>query len=144
MALSAPANAFNFKIDIGDTLVGVFTSATVPSGRISMIQYREGGGASAVRVIPGRVHYEPLVLRWGFGLSSLLWDWMNATMAGQLEYKNVALLMFANDGTTQTGRYDLMRCLPSAFSACELSAMSNEVAVERMEICFEELRRTLA
>ncbi|WP_208348335.1 phage tail protein [Pseudaestuariivita rosea] len=144
MPLEMPGNAYNFRLDIGGEIVGVFTDVKPPSARVENIEYREGGGAPAVRVLPGRVIYEPVVLRWGFGLSPILWEWMSASMAGRAEYKDIALIMIANDGESQTGRFNMFRCLPTACSMSELSALSQSVAIENLEIHYENLERILA
>ncbi|NSX55760.1 phage tail protein [Parasulfitobacter algicola] len=144
MPLEMPGNSYNFRLDIGGEVVGVFTDVTPPSARVESIEYREGGGAPAVRVLPGRVIYDPVVLRWGFGLSPVLWTWMTASMAGRAEYKDIALIMIGNDGEMQTGRYNMFRCLPTACSMSELSALSQSVSIESLEIRYENLERILA
>lgn len=141
MSLDMPGNAYNFRLDIGGEIVGVFTDVTPPAARVETIEYREGGGAPAVRVLPGRVSYAPVVLRWGFGLSPLLWDWMRASMIGRAEYRDIALIMMANDGETLTGRFNMFGCLPAAFAMSELSAMSQSVSIETLEIRYENLER---
>lgn len=143
MPLDTPANAFNFRVDIGGQLVALFTEVTPPAFRIGTIEYREGGGGPAVRLLPGRVVYAPVVLRWGFGLSPVLWAWVAGAMAGRMEYQDIALIMLSTDGNTQTGRYNLFRCLPTACSVSQLSALSQEIAIESMEIRYEGLERIL-
>lgn len=141
MPLDAPGNAYNFRLDIGGEIVGVFTDVTPPAARVETIEYREGGGGPAVRMLPGRVSYAPVVLKWGFGLSPVLWTWMQASMSGRAEYKDIALITLGNDGEVQTGRYNMFRCLPAAFAMSELSALSQSVAIETLEIRYENLER---
>ncbi len=141
MPLETPANAFNFRLDIAGQLVGVFTDVTPPAARVAAIEYREGGGGPAVRILPGRVSYTPVTLRWGFGLSPVLWEWMAAAMAGRAEYQDVALIMNGTNGDSQTGRFNMFRCLPTACSFSQLSALGQEVAIESMEIRYEGLER---
>lgn len=141
MPLEAPANAFNFRLDVGGQLAGYFVEVKPPAVQHEVIEHREGGAGPAVRIVPGRVRYEPVELRWGFGVNDLLWTWMDAAMKGRAQYQDIAIIMIHTDGEMQTGRFNLFRCLPARWCVSRLAAMGQELAVESMEFRYEGLER---
>ena len=143
MTLKNPGPAYNFRLDIDGTLAGVFTHVTPPAMRVNTIEYREGGGAPASRVLPGRVVYEPCTLRWGLGLSDTLWTWLENVGKGQAEYKEIALIMMDSTGNTPTVRYEMRRSLPSAWYMSDLDATGHEFAIESLELRYEQLVREI-
>lgn len=81
--------AYNFVLDIQGVGSGYFSEVTGPSVSIETIEYREGGGAPAVRKLPGQVRYGDVLLKWGMTESRDLWDWMDAGTKGVAERRDV-------------------------------------------------------
>ena len=123
---------------------GLFTEVTPPAVDIATIEYREGGGGPAARVLPGRVVYRPARLLWGLGLSQEMWTWLTEAMAGKPAYRDVAVISLDNEGTNPTARYEMRRCLPSAWSMSDLDASGHRFAIESMELRYEQLVRVLS
>jgi phage tail-like protein len=143
MPTSLPGNAYNFRLDMDGRVIAVFTQVTPPAVRVNTIEYREGGGAPASLVLPGRVEYTPVVLRWGLGLSDELFDWLASVMAGRYIYRDLGLMTFDNTNNQggPTMRYNMIQCLPSAWYMSELNAAANDFAIESLELRYQELQR---
>lgn len=141
MTAKNPGPAYNFRLDIDGNIVGVFTHVTPPAVRVNTIEYREGGGAPAARVLPARVVYEPCTLRWGLGLSDSLWDWLDRVAKGAADHLDVALIMMDATGNTPKVRYEMRRSLPSAWYMSDLDATGHEFAIESLELRYEHLVR---
>lgn len=133
--------AYNFILDLGGGTVGYFSKVSGLNVDIETIDYREGGGAPAVRKLAGRVSYGNIELKWGLTESTELWDWLMTAAKGETNRKNISIILRDNDGKTEVTRWNLDNAWPCSWSGAELDAMSNEVAIETLCITHEGLSR---
>jgi phage tail-like protein len=136
-----PYRAYNWKLVIQGVTEGHFTECTGLGIEVEAIKYREAGNNQVVRRIPGRVEYADVTLRYGLFASTEMWDWLMGVVNGQVERKNVSILMLDPDGVTEVMRWNLMNAWPAQWRGAALDAMSHEVAVESMTLVFESLER---
>jgi phage tail-like protein len=136
-----PYPAYNFKLEIRGVMHGHFTEVSGMGIQIQDIKYREGGQNQVVHRIPGRVEYSDITLRYGVTNSKELWQWFTSIVEGNVERKNVTIVLMASNGTTAVARWDLIDCWPREWRGAPLDALGQEVAIESVTLVFETLKR---
>jgi len=133
--------AYNFKLKIQNADAGYFTEASGLNIQIEPIPYRSGGEGSPVRKLPGRADYGPLVLRWGLCRSRELMDWIDEISKGNIVRKDVSIIILKPNGVDAETTYDLNNAWPSKWTGPDLDALSQDVAVETLELQYEGIKR---
>ncbi len=136
-----PYRSYNFKLDIAGVTEGHFTECSGLGVRVTPIEYREGGNNQVVRHIPGPVDYAAVTLRFGLTNSRELWDWLMLAVEGNVERKNVSIIMLDSSGSNETTRWNLNDAWPSEWRGAPLDAMSKEIAIESLTLVFDTLER---
>ncbi len=136
-----PYRAYNFKLVIQGVTEGHFTRVEGLEAKVEAIKYREAGNNQVVRRIPGRVEYADVKLWYGLTTSRDLWEWFLTAVRGQVERRNVSILMLDPDGVTEVMRWDLINAWPSEWKGAALDAMSHEIAIECLTLVFDTLER---
>lgn len=136
-----PYNAYNFKVLIGQDTVGHFTECSGIGAHVEVINYRESGQGQVVKRLPGRVTYKHVTLSYGLTNELLLWNWFQSVIAGKVERKNVSIVLIGSDGSEEAMRWDLIDCWPTDWDGAAFCALSQEVAVERLTLTYETLKR---
>jgi phage tail-like protein len=133
--------SYNFVLDIQNVTVGYFTEVSGLSVSVEAISYREGGGAQAVRKLPGRVEYGDVTLKWGMSESTELWTWLMNVAAGNVERKEVSIILLKPDGQQENARWNLHNTWPRAWRGARLDALGHEVAYETLTLVHEGIER---
>src|SRR5262249_23107285 len=133
--------AYNFKLVIQGITEGHFTECSGMGIRVQPIKYREGGTNQVVRVVSGPVEYADVTLRYGLTASTELWNWFMTAVKGQVERKNVSILMLNSSGTSEVMRWNLINAWPAEWRGAPLDALNQEIAIETMTLVFETLER---
>ena len=136
-----PYRAYNFKLVIQDVTEGHFASCSGLGVQVEVIKYREAGNGQVVRAIPGQTTYHDVTLRYGLTDSRELWDWMMTAATGNVERKNVSVLMLDASGVNEVLRWNLINAWPSEWRGATLDALGKEVAIESLTLVFESLER---
>jgi phage tail-like protein len=136
-----PYRAYNFKLEIQGVTEGHFTECSGLNVRVQAIPYREAGTGQIVHYLPGRVEYGQVTLRYGLTASTQLWDWLMNVARGQVERRNVSILMIGEDGSTPVLQWNLLSAWPSAWQGALLDALGQEAAIESISLVFESLER---
>ena len=136
-----PYRAFNFKIEIGSVTEGHFTQVSGLGARVTPISYREAGNSQVVHYIPGRVEYSEITLSYGVTKSRELFDWFKTGVAGHVQRKNLSIVLFDADGTTEVMRWNLVNAWATEWSGALLDAHSQEVAIESLTLVCESMDR---
>ena len=128
---------FNFRVEIDGLEAAGFSEVQIPEGRIEAVAYREGTDpSSAARLLPGRVEWEPVVLRRGFAGDASLFEWWNELVQGNLSRKNVAIVLL-DEQQRDVARWLVRRAWPSKLVGPNLRGLGNEVAIETLELSHE-------
>jgi len=128
---------FNFRLEIDSVDVAGFSEVQVPEGRIQAIAYREGTDpSSAARLLPGRVEWDPVVLRKGFAGDPALFQWWNELVEGNVSRRNVAIVLL-DEQRRDVARWVVRRAWPSKWVGPKLRGLSNEAAIETLELSHE-------
>ncbi len=133
--------AYYFVVDFGGGIVCGFTKVELPDTCIETIDYREGGGGSAVRKLVGRTNYGNLELKYGLTDSTEMWDWLMTAVNGNVTRKNVSIILKDKDGQNEVTRWNLDNAWPCKWKGAKLDALTNEVAIESLSLAHEGLTR---
>jgi phage tail-like protein len=136
-----PYRNYNFKLEIQNITQGHFTECSSIGARIPALAYREAGNQQVVRRIPGPMEYADVVLRYGVTASDDLWRWFLAAAQGNVERKNVSIVLLDSAGTGEAMRWNLNRAWPKEWNGAALDARGKDVAIESITLVFETLER---
>jgi phage tail-like protein len=137
-----PFRAYNFKLVIQGVSEGHFTECSSLGVKVDSIKYREAGNNQVIRRIPGQVDYSEVVLRYGVTNSHDLWDWLMTAATGQVERKNVSVVLLDSQGAAEVVRWDLINAWPSEWHGAGLNALNHEVAIESLTLVYESISRS--
>ncbi len=103
---------------------------------------REGGLNYGAHQRAGPVTFATVILRRGMTLNRDLWDWFQeATLRGSYTHRlDVTIRHLDFDGRTVVRTWQLDRALPVKFKSADLSARSQEIAIEELHLVHEGLR----
>jgi phage tail-like protein len=136
-----PFTSFHFAIEINGVTEGRFVECSSLGVDVEALQYREAGANEIVHRVPGQVTYSDLTLRYGMGRSLELWQWMEASIGGRVDRRNVSVMMYGHDGITEVMRWNLRGAWPRSWRGAPLDALSNNVAIETLVLVFDEFER---
>lgn len=133
--------AYNFRLDIQGVIAGYFTEVSGLSVKVETIRFREGGGLPGVRKLPGRVDIGDITLRYGLTDSTYMWEWLMTAVDGNVERRNVSIILMGTDGVTEVSRWNLENAWVSEWRGARLDALGQKAAIERMTLVAETLER---
>ena len=141
-----PFNAFNFSVEIypDGKSAPLATAAFAECEGLEMTQdfktIRSGGANDHAYQVPGIVTYANLTLKRGMTDNLDLWTWFTDSIADPFLRANAEVVMFADDGSTETARFQLSRCLPAKLKAPSLNAKDGTIAIEEFQLAYEKLQ----
>ncbi|MEZ4870567.1 MAG: phage tail protein [Caldilineaceae bacterium] len=141
MATVDPYRGYNFKLDINGVAEGHFTECSGLGVKVEAIKYREAGNSQLVRHIPGPTDYTPLTLRYGVTASRELWDWLMQAVQGNVERKNVSIVLLDSQGQTEVMRWNLIDAWPTEWQGAPLNAIDRSIAIESLTLVYDALER---
>ena len=129
--------SFRFVVNIDGEAVGAFTECTLPTIEWEMEEIKEGGLNSAVHQLPGHLKSSTITLKNGIGIVDNLLAWCVDAMNQKFTRRGVTVKMYnAFKETVMT--WSIKDALPKRWSAPQLQADSNTVAIQTLElICGE-------
>jgi phage tail-like protein len=93
--------------------------------------------------VPGNVKSNNIVLRRGLTCSATLWKWFEAVQAGKWsEQRKSGSLTVYDQANTIQARFEFQGAWPTSYTLTDLSASSNELEIEEVEVAFEEFTRS--
>lgn len=134
-----PYKRFNFLVQIEGISQAGFSEVSGLETSIDPIDYREGGDR-IIRKLPGLRRVGNVTLKRGVTKSSELQDWHKNILQGQLDRRNVAIILLDDTGQ-EVVRWNLLDAWPCKWTGPDLDALSSEVAIEALELCAEGLER---
>lgn len=136
-----PYKGYNFLVELdGITRAGFRECSGLDTGQ-DPIEYREGNEKPlTARKLTGLNKYSNLTLKWGITDDTELWDWRQKAKVGQVERKNISIVLLDDVGT-ETWRWNLTNAWPTKWTGPSLNATGNEVAIETLEIAHEDLSK---
>jgi len=132
-------DAFRFVVDIQGGEV-FFTECTLPDLEMEVTEQREGGHNTGVCLLPGPVKVGRIILRRGITRSSKLLSWYAQAAKGDTKgaTRNVSVTMLDSQGD-EVLRLSFIRAFPLKWSGPSLKAGDSAIAIETLELGFEEV-----
>jgi phage tail-like protein len=129
----------NFLVEIDGVASASFSEVSSLEVSIEVVDYRNGNSAeNAVQKLPGLDKFTNITLRRGMTQDLSLWNWMQTTLKGNVQRTSVSITLLDRDDNP-VWRWNLTNAWPCKWSGPALKAESNEVAIETLEICYENL-----
>ena len=105
-----------------------------------VIEYREGADPTHVRKLPGLTKYGNIILKRGITKSLELYQWHRQIVSGQINRKNVAVVVIDESGADQA-RFQVSEAWPVKYDPSDLNGKGNEVLIELLELANEGIER---
>jgi phage tail-like protein len=135
-----PYKNFRFLVEIDGIVQAGFSECSGFGSNLEVVEYREGGDASTVRKLPGKVSYPDMTLKWGITDSRELYDWHLAAVNGAVQRKNGSIIQQDDLGTEKI-RWNFFNAWPSKYDAPDYNAKGTDVAIDAMTISYEKFER---
>ncbi|HET7152581.1 MAG TPA: phage tail protein [Candidatus Kapabacteria bacterium] len=137
-----PYKNYKFRVKWDNKYVAGVSKVSALKRSTDVVEHREGGDASAMRLSPGLNRYEPITLERGVTHDTAFEEWANKVWNPQAGLGNeVALadfrkdiyIEFYNEAGQLVLAYKVFRCWVSEYQALpDLDANANAVAIERI------------
>lgn len=135
-----PYRGFNFHIEIDGVSEAGFQECTGLDANTASVEYREGTDPNHVRHLTGLNNFSPINLRRGITDSTSLWSWRQKIMDGQKDTRNVSIVLY-DEAQQEKLRWNLTKAWPTNWTGPTFNATSNEVAIESLEIVYDEMKK---
>lgn len=151
--LHYPLTKMNFLVHV-DQVEGTaaFSEVTGIEATVDVIEFRQGNANSLAPVkIPGLVKHGNVTLKMGYTLDSAFKTWVQECVSetrGQMPRYTVQIEMIDINGgapqsvataVTGTRVWQLSNAWVTKYTAPDLNALQSEVAIESVELAYEEL-----
>ena len=151
--LAYPLTKMNFLVSVdGVAGTAAFSEVTGVEASVDVIEFRQGNANSLAPVkLPGLVKHGNVTLRMGYTMDSTFKTWIQECVSevrGQIPRNNVQIeLIDINAGAPQqvqetitgTRVWVLTNAWVTRYNAPDLDARNSDVAIESVEIAYEEL-----
>lgn len=151
--LEYPLTKMNFLVTVdGVSGTAAFTEVSGIEATVDVIEFRQGNAHSLAPVkIPGLVKHGNVTLKFGYTLNSAFKTWIQECVSevrGEMPRSRVQIEMIdINGGAPQslqetiagTRVWVLTNAWVTKYTAPDLNASTSEVAIESVELAYEEL-----
>lgn len=138
MASQDPYRGFNFHVEIDGISEAGFQECAGLDATTDPVEYREGTDPNHVRHLTGLNKYSPITLKRGITDSASLWTWRKTVINGTTQRKNVSIVLY-DEAQQEKLRWNLSKAWPSKWTGPSFNATSDEVAIESIEIVYDEM-----
>ncbi len=129
----------NFLVEIDGILAASFMEVSGLEVTIDVIEYRSGGSPSAaVQKLPGLHKFTNITLKRGLVADLSLWNWMQTVINGNVQRTSVSIILLDQE-RNPVWRWNLTNAWPCKYTGPVLNAECNDVAIETLEITYENL-----
>ncbi len=145
MARRDPVIAARFEVKFGSKLQGVFRECTVVSAETEPAEYKWAeNGVPGYYAEPGRLKYGRITLKRGLTDDNSAWTWRKEVEDGKIKSArtNGTITIYDHDGSTAVAVYDFVNAWPLKVSGPAPNANSSDLAMEDIEIIFENCTRS--
>lgn len=152
--MAYPLTKMNFLVTVsGVSGTAAFSEVSGVEATVDVIEFRQGNSSSLAPVkIPGLVKHGNVTLKFGYTLDSAFKTWVQECVSetrGEMPRSDVQIEMIDINGgapqsivnaTTPGGKiWVLTNAWVTKYSAPDLNASTSEVAIETVELAYEEL-----
>jgi len=136
-----PMAKFRFTVDFDDDLKNVsFQEVSGMDVENQIIEYRKSNSPLfSAEKMPGIVKYGNVTMKRGvFVNDNTFWNWRNQIAMNIIKRSTVNIRLLDESGNT-TMEWQLNNAWPTKITSTDLKSEGNEVAVESLEIAYEQL-----
>ncbi len=139
-----PYAAFNFRVNLGDDESGGvesgFSEVTGLDQRVELLEYRAGNSSStAPQLMAGLARPVTVTLTRGVIGSERLQQWLNSSLTGIAERRNVTVQLLTEDRGGVAQEWRLVNAIPVAITGPTLNANTSAIAMEQLVLVAESL-----
>ena len=129
----------NFLVEIDGISAAAFMEVSGLEASIEVLEYRSGDAKQAsVQKLPGLHKFTNITLKRGLAQDLSLWNWMQNGINGNLQRAAISIILF-DQARNPVWRWNLTNAWPCKWSGPLLKAEGDDVAIETLEICYENL-----
>jgi phage tail-like protein len=148
MAVVYPFKKYNYEVQIDGVKVAGFSEVSAPDITVDPIEYREGNfPVLNAGKQPGIVKYGNVTLKWGLTTDTSLYKWLNeAELGGGADITKIqktVVISLHDDKQKEIAKWTIINAWPTKYTAPDLNAAANEVAIEQLELVHEGITRNL-
>ena len=135
-----PEASFNFVLEVGNVWVGGCRSISGLEWSVETESFHQGGENRHKVNLVGKASFSPLKLKRGFfAKGSPFFEWMKSMLSPNRSFKRetISVIVLADDGQTEVGRFNLYNAFMSKYSGPSLDAGSSQIAFEEIEIVYD-------
>jgi phage tail-like protein len=133
-----PYRSYHYRLELNNTAVAGFSEISGLTNDVDPIEYREGNDPLHVRKLSGLRKYANIMLKRGYTDNRDLLTWYAAAQNGAIERRNGAIILM-NEDREDVLRWEFKEGWPCKYEGPSFNATGNEVAIESLEICHEQL-----
>lgn len=142
MRRTDPLRNFRFRLEIDGINEASFSEVAIGETTSDVIDYRDGTDPSHVRKLSGLTKYGNITLKWGVTDSTLLEEWQDAIVNGQIQTnRKTVTIVVIDEANNDRARFLVSEAWPSKYQVSGLNAKGNEVLVETLELVNEGVDR---
>jgi phage tail-like protein len=141
MPRNDPLRNFRFRVEIDGIVRAGFAEVSIGAITTESIDYREGTDPTNVRKLAGRTKYGNITLKSGLAVGDVeLFNWSHDVVVGRPGRRHVVIVVQDESGQDQA-RFTVLEAWPVKYETSPLSAQSNEVIIETLELVNEGIER---
>ena len=134
-----PYLSANFLVEIDGVTSASFSEVSGLDATTDVIDYRDGNAkGDSVQKLPGLHKFTNVTLKRGLTSDLSLWNWMQTVLNGNVQRTSVSIILL-DRADNPVLRWNLTNAWPCKWSGPVLKAECDEVAIETLEICYENL-----
>ena len=136
-----PQGAFNFALEIDLIRCGSCQNVSGLEWSMEVESFYQGGENRHKVNLLGKGSFTPLKLKKGFfARNSIFFEWMQQMLAPNfktIKRATVSVIILADDGATEIGRFNLYNAFMSKYTGPTLDTSSSQIAFEEIEIHYD-------
>jgi phage tail-like protein len=139
-----PYPHFNFQVIVqgvsndGKAVSGSFSEVMGLEWTVTPILYRNGSEDITQRKIPGLKTFTDITLTRGVTGDVDFWNWIVNALNGKVVRASGAILLL-DENRNEVMRWTFDRAWPCKFTGPTLNAGTNEIAMEKVQVCAESV-----
>lgn len=139
-----PMPKFRFEVDLGTELKGVaFQEVSGLDVEAQVIEYRKSNSPLfSTEKMPGIIKYGNVTMKRGIFINdNTFWNWHAEIGMNTIKRKTILIKLLDESGKV-TMQWSLHNAWPTKITSTDLKSDGNEVAVDMIEIVYEQLTIT--
>src|SRR5437867_4742582 len=134
-----PFRGYNFKVEIEKMPVAGFRECSGLTFNTDPVDYREGSDQQLhVRKLMGLRKFSNISLKRGFADNKKLWEWYSNVLNGRDDRRSGSIVL-RDEQQKDVLRWEFQGGWICKWEGATMNATSNDVAIESIEICVEQV-----